>query len=361
MFRGADDPTFQSTLPRRERPVTNAYLSFDYDISIHAPAKGATFAYSIHSIGRKDFNPRSREGSDRRRSRLSCWTITFQSTLPRRERPLPPGRGGWLINFNPRSREGSDVSQMAQDVSQIQISIHAPAKGATGYAQDRQGARQISIHAPAKGATFMPDFSSRFRNYFNPRSREGSDAHWLPHCSWSRNFNPRSREGSDPHGHGLTVRRGHFNPRSREGSDLAQKAVFRPQGYFNPRSREGSDCACSPQGWRHQPFQSTLPRRERPDNAKVIGAQNLTFQSTLPRRERRYEMVTSSAGMTFQSTLPRRERQIALSTPWKPLDFNPRSREGSDTKLNQYISDRDISIHAPAKGATRHRTPFSIF
>ena len=36
-----------------------------------------------------------------------------------------------------------------------------------------------------------------------------------------------------------------------------------------------------------------------------------------------------------------------------PDDFNPRSREGSDELLPMFddISD-DISIHAPAKGAT---------
>ena len=38
---------------------------------------------------------------------------------------------------------------------------------------------------------------------------------------------------------------------------------------------------------------------------------------------------------------------------WKPNDFNPRSREGSD--LGQSLEYDDgwyISIHAPAKGAT---------
>ena len=33
-------------------------------------------------------------------------------------------------------------------------------------------------------------------------------------------------------------------------------------------------------------------------------------------------------------------------------DFNPRSREGSDELAARYIDLTEISIHAPAKGAT---------
>ena len=57
--------SFQSTLPRGERRRkvgTGAYLIDD--ISIHAPARGATRTARM-SLCRTDyFNPRSREGSD---------------------------------------------------------------------------------------------------------------------------------------------------------------------------------------------------------------------------------------------------------------------------------------------------------
>ena len=33
-------------------------------------------------------------------------------------------------------------------------------------------------------------------------------------------------------------------------------------------------------------------------------------------------------------------------------DFNPRSREGSDKKQMQGVNPQEISIHAPARGAT---------
>ena len=56
-------------------------------------------------------------------------------------------------DFNPRSREGSDRDLVVVSLERNKISIHAPVKGATtGYHRLRQVAA-ISIHAPAKGAT----------------------------------------------------------------------------------------------------------------------------------------------------------------------------------------------------------------
>ena len=143
---------FQSTLPRRERRPANGRFRcapphfnprsregsdstlcggnlFLICISIHAPAKGATL-WTFLSTARPHFNPRSREGSDifmsdstcllltfqstlPRRERLRCYQRqagyrTFQSTLPRRERPRRSARCSARANFNPRSREGSD-------------------------------------------------------------------------------------------------------------------------------------------------------------------------------------------------------------------------------------------------------------
>ena len=124
-------PVFQSTLPRRERRSFSAISARSSPISIHAPAKGATGRDHCMMVGHFHFNPRSREGSD-------------------------------LNAFNGQAY-GS-------------ISIHAPAKGATGKQSDSSHtsnkfqstlprrerrtpithaitAIAISIHAPAKGAT----------------------------------------------------------------------------------------------------------------------------------------------------------------------------------------------------------------
>ena len=54
-------------------------------ISIHAPAKGATFGLADPKEVLRYFNPRSREGSDKEIQNGST-LVLFQSTLPRRER-----------------------------------------------------------------------------------------------------------------------------------------------------------------------------------------------------------------------------------------------------------------------------------
>ena len=121
---------FQSTLPRRERRLSGRHPPGHRGISIHAPAKGATYSRSFGRPPDNIFNPRSREGSD-----------------------APDTRSDRAAqHFNPRSREGSDICKTDLDTL-IHISIHAPAKGATRLRRSGQ--------APA--------------GYFNPRSREGSD------------------------------------------------------------------------------------------------------------------------------------------------------------------------------------------
>ena len=122
-------------------------------ISIHAPARGATFCHLLALLNTRNFNPRSREGSDGPSDVTLLTVPVFQSTLPRGERHLPQtrcpenvyfnprsreGSDGFFglfqilsSYFNPRSREGSDVRNLTQHSGRIFISIHAPARGAT--------------------------------------------------------------------------------------------------------------------------------------------------------------------------------------------------------------------------------------
>ena len=100
---------FQSTLPRRERQIQRRRTKICLGISIHAPAKGATFSGRVPTATHKLFQstlPR-RERHDN--LYLVLENGEFQSTLPRRERP----------------------SAIFCYRSKLLISIHAPAKGAT--------------------------------------------------------------------------------------------------------------------------------------------------------------------------------------------------------------------------------------
>ena len=54
--------------------------------------------------------------------------------------------------FNPRPREGGDSVRL-DELQVVDISIHAPARGATITRETKEEAIAISIHAPARGAT----------------------------------------------------------------------------------------------------------------------------------------------------------------------------------------------------------------
>ena len=99
------------------------------------------------------FNPRSREGSDPATARLTVFSVHISIHAPARGATFivlhlgqthvisihAPARGATstdffkhpvYCNFNPRSREGSD-SALKKGVLDFGISIHAPARGAT--------------------------------------------------------------------------------------------------------------------------------------------------------------------------------------------------------------------------------------
>ena len=174
MSKNKDIQAFQSTLPHGERrhPLDRSLSLFD--ISIHAPARGATPLCRLRPCLCCNFNPRSRTGSDAIRTFQNPGKYIFQSTLPHGERrgfvpksihyvefqsTLPHGERQSMRmlphrhrDFNPRSRTGSDCIFIVLQVERW-ISIHAPARGATLPPGFPHKPLPISIHAPARGAT----------------------------------------------------------------------------------------------------------------------------------------------------------------------------------------------------------------
>ncbi len=102
-------------------------------VSIHAPARGATRRALRGHPGRSCFDPRPARGA------------TFISTVC----------AALLSVFDPRPREGGDVVGV-QRILADEVSIHAPARGATDGLHGCAERLQVSIHAPARGATFLP-------------------------------------------------------------------------------------------------------------------------------------------------------------------------------------------------------------
>ena len=200
-------------------------------ISIHAPAWGAT---SLHSPILSDLLISIHAPAWGATLNHFCFSVVniFQSTRPRGAR-------------QPRRFDRS---------SSLDISIHAPAWGATILKPFSNKASLISIHAPAWGATTFWISPSRQHRHFNPRARVGRDVHRRLCKILYPHFNPRTRVGRDMRcgfGQGCLT---NFNPRARVGRDYTAKLPMSVSAYFNPRARVGRDVSHCVRGWLSRNF-----------------------------------------------------------------------------------------------------------
>ena len=79
----------------------------------------------------------------------------FQSTHPHGVRRMDDAQPKTCYCFNPRTRMGCDFSASYDVYKSGNVSIHAPAWGATLLTKWRQTRAIVSIHAPAWGATLL--------------------------------------------------------------------------------------------------------------------------------------------------------------------------------------------------------------
>ena len=145
---------FQSTLPRGERLIQSCMIVIILQFQSTLPRGERPGAVPYIPTSSTYFNPRSREGSDYTDWGLRGVAKIFQSTLPRGERPQRIQFGRLLRTFQSTLPRGERL--LSSDPLLVSDSI--------------------SIHAPARGATSRVIYSAIRCFYFNPRSREGSDA-----------------------------------------------------------------------------------------------------------------------------------------------------------------------------------------
>ena len=99
-------------------------------------------------------------------------------------------------------------------------------------------------------------------------------------------------------------------------------------------------------------FQSTLPRGER-RRRPGCGPRAASFNPRSRAGSDYCFPVVVGFDWWFQSTLPRGERRgPSSSQALTPASFNPRSRAGSDFSRATKMTAKEVSIHAPARGAT---------
>jgi len=188
----------------------------------------------------------------------------------------------------------------------ILVSIHAPARGATLRRPKRSLPVPVSIHAPARGAT--------------PPSN-------VVLASSAVSIHAPAR--------GATC--GAISLMSRITVSIHAPA----RGAT--RKAEGIYFACQ--------FQSTRPHGARLD-ASSVPVLSVIVSIHAPARGATYLLPDGYYVGEFQSTRPHGARHVMGCARSRHKSFNPRARTGRDLLLVSATAGSDVSIHAPARGAT---------
>ena len=205
--------------PRTRMGCDNVFtpIGVSHSVSIHAPAWGAT-AVEV----------------------LPVFTYVFQSTHPHGVRQLM----NLIINasscFNPRTRMGCDQNGIS-GISLFNVSIHAPAWGATTQNHYVQSDKRVSIHAPAWGATYHHTSHTGV-----PHVSIHAPAWGATMCE-ARKCLYKEFQSTHPHG----VRRVKVNVWRKGfavsihapawGATSVTLPIYGERGGFNPRTRMGCD------------------------------------------------------------------------------------------------------------------------
>ena len=155
----------------------------------------------------------------------------------------------------------------------------------------------------------------------------------------------------------ITRLRMRFNPRPHAGGDSCILAKKWGDKGFNPRPRTGATGANNARAYTNV-FQSTSPREGRPHLSWTFRWASM-FQSTPPREGRlrltlalvRYKDVSIHAPT-------RGATRLALYIQCWCSGFNPRHHTRGDDVLVVHHLQLHVSIHAPARGATSHNKLF---
>ncbi len=155
-FRSASpaaQASFQSTRPRGARPQIITQGDRAAEVSIHAPAWGATLCHRAWSPAYLRFNPRARVGRDSGASSTRAGTASFQSTRPRGARPESSPEDPPEDPFQSTRPRGARPKSSSTPTTCNWFQSTRPRGARRQNAGRRNGENDVSIHAPAWGAT----------------------------------------------------------------------------------------------------------------------------------------------------------------------------------------------------------------
>ncbi len=257
-------------------------------VSIHAPRRGATAHSGCTGKHIQCFNPRAPAGRDISPTMFFIMLRLFQSTRP----------------------GGARLAVFSRGCRTINVSIHAPRRGATFYPSMSSPTFCVSIHAPRRGATFGDFPKSRNNTSFNPRAPAGRDFLIVPRQDTTYQFQS-TRPGGARHSLLFHVKIPHIVSihAPRRGATWHRESALRE--------------------WLE--FQSTRPGGAR----HMIGGDTHSdgqFQSTRPGGARHQQAVRQPRHGRVSIHAPRRGATSASHIYiFSIIGFNPRAPAGRDT------------------------------
>ncbi len=168
-------------------------------------------------------------------------------------------------------------------------------------------------------------------------------------------FNPRTREGCDHLTAMPLVNNLHFNPRTREGCDLLTAIRLILTINFNPRTREG--CDASKTRYSNSAYNFNPRTREGCDSQRYtnfIAPQ--TFQSTHPRGVRRNPSDNNNNNANISIHAPARGATISFfCRGYDKAKFQSTHPRGVRRLITKTVIDKDIFQSTHPRGV-RHKT-----
>jgi len=324
--RGATQPApaqnpgvaFQFTRPRGARQRLQG-VPGHHRVSIHAPTRGATPAVLPNLL-----------------------YILFQFTRPRgaRLRAIIAARST-SVSIHAPTRGATCGRSTALPASSTNVSIHAPTRGATCGGWLHRLSLGVSIHAPTRGATCHAplSISSGQFQFTRPRGARRSCHYPGARC---RRFNSRAHAGRDVEPGGrCPLRSVSIHAPTRGATVVRRELPMRSMFQFT-----------RPRGARHTRQSGTW--------------QGPVFQFTRPRGARLLLLQVSLLRSRFQFTRPRGARLECKFAVIGARGFQfTRPRGARPAIAHRVAKGVPVSIHAPTRGATGHKsraqTHFALF
>ena len=159
---------------RKRRDMADIAAQMHDGVSIHAPARGATRCPRLTVMWSSSFNSRARKRRDLRPCERSNLDRCFNSRARKRRDHVETILGGFMIGFNSRARKRRDNHWWTWQEHLALFQFTRPQEARQPVVSLRP-VLPVSIHAPARGATGSGLSEAAIRESFNSRARKRRD------------------------------------------------------------------------------------------------------------------------------------------------------------------------------------------